>query len=130
MRLTKTYGEIKKVGKTGEIRIGRYCAIAEGVVAVMDGHDICEPIMFPFNGRVKPMGDVVIGNDVWIGYGVTILGGVTIGDGAVVGARSVVTKDVPPYAVVVGNPAEVKKYRFEEETIEYLLRYWAGGLAF
>lgn len=65
---------------------------------------------------------VTIGNDVWTGHNVNIMAGVNVGDGAVIGAGSVVTKDVPPYAVVVGVPAVVKKYRFPEATIERLLR--------
>lgn len=67
-----------------------------------------------------------IGNDVWIGVEVMILDGVTIGDGAVIGARSVVTKDVPPYAIVVGQPAKVIKYRFDNEVIDRLLeiKWW------
>ena len=64
----------------------------------------------------------MVGNDVWIGQNVTILPGVHIGDGAIIGANSVVAKDVPPYSVVVGNPAEVKKYRFDEDTREFLLK--------
>ena len=66
---------------------------------------------------------VKIGNDVWIGEGVTILtsnGRIVIGNGAVIGANSVVAKDVPPYAIVVGNPARVIKYRFDEEIIKKL----------
>jgi virginiamycin A acetyltransferase len=59
---------------------------------------------------------------VYIGYNVTILSGVAIGDGAAIGACSVVTKDVPPYAVVAGNPARVLRYRFDEEAIENLLK--------
>ena len=67
-----------------------------------------------------------IGNDVWIGAKSTIMDGVTIGDGAIVAACSLVTKDVPPYAVVGGVPAKVIKYRFPEEVIERLLqiRWW------
>lgn len=67
-----------------------------------------------------------IGNDVFIGANVTILDDVTIGDGAVIGAGAVVTKDIPPYAVAVGVPAEVKKYRFDEKTIQKLLasKWW------
>lgn len=63
---------------------------------------------------------------MWIGWGVLIKGGVTIGNGAVIGARSVVTKDVPPYAVVAGVPAKVIKYRFEQEKIDLLqqLQWW------
>ena len=63
-----------------------------------------------------------IGNDVWIGAGAVILRGVTVGDGAVIGANTVVTKDVPPYAIVVGNPAKIIKYRFDDEIIEKLLK--------
>lgn len=62
----------------------------------------------------------VMGNDVWIGHGAFILPGVQIGDGAVIAAMSVVTKDVPPYAVVAGSPAKVVKYRFPEDQIEAL----------
>jgi len=70
--------------------------------------------------------DCVIGNDVWIGCNSTVLRGVTIGDGAVVGANSLVNKDVPPYAIVVGNPARVIKYRFTDEIIQNLveLKWW------
>jgi len=71
-------------------------------------------------------GSVVIGNDCWIGTEVMILSGVNIGHGAVIGARAVVSKDVPPYAVVVGNPARVVKFRFAEDIIERLLtlQWW------
>lgn len=62
--------------------------------------------------------DIVIEDDVWIGAGAIVLKGVTIGEGSVIGAGSVVTKDVPPYAVVAGNPAKVIKYRFNEEEIK------------
>ncbi|MBV8122433.1 MAG: CatB-related O-acetyltransferase [Alphaproteobacteria bacterium] len=65
---------------------------------------------------------VTIGNDVWTGHNVNILAGVSVGDGAVIGAGSVVTKDVPPYAIVAGVPAEVRRLRFAEQTIERLLR--------
>ena len=63
-----------------------------------------------------------IGNDVWIGDEVFVKNGVTIGDGAVLGARSVVTKDVPPYAIVAGVPAKIIRYRFDEPTRQELLR--------
>lgn len=65
---------------------------------------------------------VEIGNDVWIGDGVFIKNGVKIGDGAILGARAVVTKDIPPYAVAVGCPAKVIKYRFDKEIIDELLK--------
>jgi carbonic anhydrase/acetyltransferase-like protein (isoleucine patch superfamily) len=63
----------------------------------------------------------MIGHDVWVGVDALILSGVTIGNGAVIAARSVVTKDVPPYAIVAGSPARVVKYRFDEDTIAVLL---------
>lgn len=65
---------------------------------------------------------VVIENDVWIGDDCMVLQGVHIGQGAVVGANSVVTKNVPPYAIVVSSPARVIKYRFDEETVQQLLQ--------
>lgn len=68
----------------------------------------------------------LIGNDVWVGAGAFIKKGVKIGDGAVIGAHSVVVKDIPPYAIVVGVPAEVIKYRFNESIITHLLniQWW------
>jgi len=74
------------------------------------------------NGHPVSKGDIVIMNDVWIGYGCTVLSGVTIGSGSVLAARSVVTKDVPPYSIVGGNPARVIKYRFNPEMIDLLLK--------
>ena len=71
-------------------------------------------------------GNIVVGNDVWIGYEAVILSGVTIGDGAIVAARSVVTKDVPPYTIVGGAPARPIRLRFGQEVIDTLLelRWW------
>ena len=71
-------------------------------------------------------GDIVIGNDVWIGYEAVILAGVTVGDGAIIGARAVVTKDVPPYAVVGGVPARQIRMRFVRQTVDALLeiQWW------
>lgn len=66
-------------------------------------------------------GDIVIGNDVWIGYEAVILSGVHIGDGAIIGARSLVTKDIPPYTIVGGLPAKKIRKRFDSERIEKLL---------
>ncbi|MBE9170227.1 CatB-related O-acetyltransferase [Pleurocapsales cyanobacterium LEGE 06147] len=116
--------------------IGKFCALAKGVKFIMNGanHKMSGFSTYPFdifgNGweRVAPQpdelpfkGNTVIGNDVWIGYEAVIMPGVKIGDGAIVAAKSVVTKDVPPYSVVGGNPANVLRKRFSEETIELLL---------
>ena len=73
-------------------------------------------------GHPACKGDISIENDVWVGATSTIMSGVKISNGAVIGGGSVVTKDVPPYAIVVGNPAKVVKYRFNEEQIDKLLR--------
>ncbi len=66
--------------------------------------------------------DVRIGHDVWIGFGSYVSGGVNIGTGAIIGAHSVVTKDVPPYAIAMGAPAVVKRYRFEQDIIQSILK--------
>ena len=79
----------------------------------------------PFDARTN-RGDTIIGNDVWIGQNVTILPGIHIGDGAIIGANAVVGKNIPPYALAVGNPIQIKKFRFDEETINLLLqlKWW------
>ena len=88
---------------------------------------------FPFGDKWKvdypkasSKGKIEIGSDVWIGESVTILSGVKIGDGAIVGARSVIAKNIPAYAVVIGNPAQIIHSRFTPEQIEQLLkiRWW------
>ena len=73
-------------------------------------------------GHPTCKGDIKVGNDVWIGATSTIMSGITIGDGAIIGAGSTVTKDVPPFAIVAGNPGKIVKYRFTEEQIEKLLQ--------
>ena len=81
------------------------------------------------NKRRNPC-QIIIGHDVWIGHGVKILGGVKIGNGAVIGTGAIVAKNIPPYAIAVGNPARVIKYRFDEETIKKLLavKWWNWDL--
>lgn len=80
------------------------------------------------DGYPDPLGKekIVIGSDVWIGRNAVLLGGITIGHGAIIGAFSVVASDVPPYAVVIGNPATVKRYRFSQAQIDKLLeiKWW------
>jgi virginiamycin A acetyltransferase len=116
--------------------IGKFCALAKGVKFIMNGanHKMSGFSSYPFeifgNGWEKVMpqpheypfkGDTVVGNDVWIGYESLIMPGVKIGDGAIVAAKSVVTSNVPPYAIVGGNPAKLIKYRFSSDVINALL---------
>jgi acetyltransferase-like isoleucine patch superfamily enzyme len=78
----------------------------------------------------KKAGRITIGNDVWIGYGAYLARGVKVGDGAVIAAHAVVTRNVPPYAIVGGVPARLIRYRFDPEIVEALqrLRWWNYGL--
>jgi len=123
------------------LRIGRFCSIASGVVILLGGehhHDwvASYPFSLTFPGAASlpgyphTKGDVEIGNDVWIGRDAIVLSGVTVHDGAVIGARSVVTRDVEPYSVVVGNPARHLRYRFSREQVEALRRiaWWSWPL--
>lgn len=125
-------GELYMVSK-----IGRYCSIAERVIIGVDpaGHPLNWLSTHPFQYSKKYLSiespltyegewsDVVIGNDVWIGQEVIIMKGVKIGNGAVIGARSIVTQDIPDYAIAVGIPAKIIKYRFSEEIIKELKHY-------
>ena len=77
--------------------------------------------MAPAPGDLPYKGDTVIGSDVWIGYEALVMPGVSIGHGAIVSTRSVVTADVPPYAIVGGNPARVIRTRFADDDVERLL---------
>ncbi len=121
--------------------IGKFCALARGVKFIMNGanHDMRGLSTYPFGifgngwervmlnlGNLPIKGDTHIGNDVWIGYDVLIMPGVTIGDGAIIAARSVVTKDVAPYTVVGGNPAQPIKTRFDAHTVTALqeIAWW------
>ena len=128
-----TYGElnIKQFEKTCcKLSIGNYCSIAPEVDFLTDGEHSYKGIStYPFATRyfdktidTLSKGDITIGDDVWIGFRSTIMSGVHIGQGAVVAAGAVVTKDVPPYAIVGGVPAKVIKYRFSSEIIEQLLQ--------
>lgn len=113
----------------GTITIGDYCSIADCVTILAGGEHRTDFVStYPFAVKMGvgwhnevEAADVWIGSDVWIGTHVTILSGVTIGHGAVIGANAVVVNDIPPYAVAVGVPARVKRYRFDPVTIERLL---------
>lgn len=121
--------------------VGKFCALATKTKFIMNGgnHRTDALSTYPFvifsgdwRGRFPeeenfPMkGDTIIGNDVWTGYNCTIMPGVNIGDGAVVAAEAVVSSDVPPYAIVAGNPARIIRMRFSEDVIAALLkiRWW------
>lgn len=137
-----TYGVIGDsvwmASEDAPLQVGSYCSVASGVQFYCKSghvHDCATsfPIHFCVLGQPMPnksLGHrrgIRVGNDVWIGRDAAIMPGVTIGDGAVIGARAVVAKDVPPYAVSVGNPARVVRYRFDDETIAKLLsiQWWA-----
>jgi virginiamycin A acetyltransferase len=122
--------------------IGKFCALATGVAFIMNGanHAMMGFSTYPFNifgqgweegfdwGTIQAgiKGNTVVGNDVWIGQEATIMPGVTIGDGAIIAAKAVVTADVPPYAIVGGNPARIIRKRFADDVIAELLaiRWW------
>ena len=121
------------------VAVGNFCSTAGGVVFMVGGSHRTDWLTtfpfhaflseFPAEGYVAPdnkeyqlRGGIEVGSDVYIGLGVTILAGVRIGHGAVIGARAVVTRDVPPYAVAVGNPARIVHRRFADETVERLLQ--------
>lgn len=120
--------------------IGKFCQIGKNVEFIMNGanHQMNSASTYPFyifNGRkqnspkiedLPNKGDTIIGNDVWIGQNVTFLPGAHVGDGSIIGANSVVSNDIPPYSVVVGNPARIIKKRFDDEMIKLLekLKWW------
>lgn len=129
----------RKIGD--KLIIGNFCAIAPETRFVMNGsnHRLLAISTYPFDifggqwSSVTPSidqlpykGDTIIGNDVWIGYKAVILPGVKIGSGAVIAADAVVTKDVPAYSIVGGNPAKIIRKRFSDAEITTLLklRWW------
>lgn len=127
-----TYGllNVLNSNNTNYLKIGSFCSIAPNVTFIpCSDHRIDTISTFPFKVEclgeefeAVSKGDITVGDDVWIGYGATILSGVHIGQGSVVAAGAVVTKDVPPYAIVGGVPTRIIKYRFNEKTIEKLLK--------
>lgn len=138
-----TYGrpKVRFAGSGARLIIGRYGSVGDGVEILLGGNHRTEwATTYPFHdyprlwpeakdhpGNQVSRGDVIIGHDVWLGSQALILSGVRIGHGAVIGARAVVTKDVPPYGVVAGNPARLLRHRLTEEKIATLLasQWWA-----
>lgn len=119
--------------------IGSFTSIANQVVIGGARHPMewvgMSPVFYKGRDSVKkkfslhpldPAPITSIGHDVWIGRSAIILSGIAVGNGAVVGAGSVVTKDVPPYGIVAGNPAKLIRYRFDKEIVENLekIRWW------
>jgi acetyltransferase-like isoleucine patch superfamily enzyme len=130
-----TYGtpRLRWWGEPANLTIGKFCSIAEGVEIFLGGNHRTDWVTtYPFpvmrqwpqaraiHGHPATRGDVRIGNDVWLGAGCVVLSGVTIGDGAVIAGRAVVSRDVPPYAIVAGNPATVVRMRFGDAQIRAL----------
>lgn len=117
------------------LTIGAFCSIASDIRVFLGGNHKTDGVTtFPFGATSKDTftksyvagpgtnGNVTIGNDVWIGESVTIMSGIIIGDGAVIACNSHVTKDIEPYAIVGGNPAEHIKYRFSPDLIKRMLK--------
>ena len=133
-----TYGlpEVFNYDNSSRLTIGRYCSFAAQVAIILGGeHRLDTVTTYPFPEIADPWpetenipamtgskGEVVIGSDVWVGFGATILSGVRIGHGAAIGARALVTRDVPPYAIVGGNPARTIRMRFDADTVARLLK--------
>ena len=113
----------------GTLRIGNFCAIGQDVKVILSNHNFNYPSIqyslyniffkaYPY--EVTNSNCTTIGNDVWIGDNVVILPNVRIGNGVCIGARAIVTRDIPDYAIIGGNPAKIIKYRFNEKQIQYL----------
>jgi len=112
------------------VRIGHFCSIARDVKFILGGdHSTQNLSTFPFKVKfgllereAESKGHIIIEDDVWIGVNCVILSGVTIGQGSVVSAGSVITKNIPPYAIVGGVPAKIIKFRFSERIISKMLK--------
>lgn len=131
-------GRYSYVGYDSEVvncEIGAFCSIANGFIAGGAKHPLdwgsTSPVFYDVNGGTGfhlcrlPMQETartIIENDVWIGSRAIVMQGLTIGTGAVIGAGAVVTKNVPPYAVVAGCPARILRFRFEDELVDRFLR--------
>lgn len=140
-----TYGNpsIKVWAADERVQIGSFCSIAENVTIFGGGeHRLDWVTTFPMriafgheraniDGHPATKGTTRIGSDVWLGYGATVLSGVEIGHGAVIGAHALVSRDVPPYGVVVGNPGRMVRIRHRPDEVQALLRlsWWDWPLA-
>lgn len=132
------YSYISQQSIVNKSKIGKFVSIANGCYIGLWEHDIevsthcfylyehAGHFVNGYTSYKKDVLEVTIENDVWIGANVVVLKGVHIGNGAIIGASSVVTKDVPDYAIVVGNPAKVLKYRYNVNEIKWLLalKWW------
>lgn len=112
------------------VTVGKFCSIGPNFCCGLGIHPTNGISTSPYfyRGRIEEHKQTNIGNDVFIGANVTVLDGISIGDGAVIGAGAVVVKDIPSYAIAVGVPAKVVKYRFDKKTIEALMekKWWNG----
>ena len=118
------YSYFARNAQVANTTIGKFCSIGPNFCCGLGFHPtdgISTHPMF-YRGKVAEYKSVTIGNDVFIGANVTVLDGVTIGDGAIIGAGSVVSKDIPPYAIAVGCPIEIKRYRLSESQIAAMQR--------
>ncbi len=127
-----TYGELNIIDFGGDCKLilKNYVSIAQQVTFLLNAeHHLDHISTYPFKVKILGTeksesfgkGNIVVDDDVWIGYGATIMSGVHIGQGAVVASGAVVCKDVPPYAIVGGNPARVIRKRFSDDIISKLL---------
>lgn len=139
--VNSTIGDYTYIAKNTHVTnasIGKFCSIGPNVWIGLGKHPTRQfvsthpvfysnrkqiPLQWVRNSVIKEFGSITIGNDVWIGAHAMILDDVTIGDGAIIGAGAIVTKNVPPYAIVAGIPATIQRYRFDPKTIDFLLQF-------